>query len=60
MTFFQLEDLLSQEGYENKHQPDINDPCMWFDPSEHARYHYYGASDPAEEEEAEREDPPTV
>lgn len=30
MTFFQLEDLLSQEGYENKHQPDIKTPGMWF------------------------------
>jgi hypothetical protein len=29
-TFFQLETLLSQEGYENKHQPDIKDPGMWF------------------------------
>ena len=28
MTFFQLETLLSQEGYENKHQPDIRDPGM--------------------------------
>lgn len=30
MTFFQLETLLSQEGYENKHRPDIKNPGMWF------------------------------